>query len=99
MDPLLKANWKIDLIDWLVLKRTPYRKFFRRARNRVRKGVGTETVNASADLVVELSIEGALETELKWRDRKSTRLNSSHVAISYAVFCLKKKIIRTNNNV
>src|SRR5699024_11395255 len=28
-------------------------------------------------------------------DRKSTRLNSSHVSISYAVFCLKKK---TNNN-
>src|SRR5690625_5850556 len=27
------------------------------------------------------------------RDRKSTRLNSSHVAISYAVFCLKKKMI------
>src|SRR5690625_6405875 len=26
-----------------------------------------------------------------WLDRKSTRLNSSHVAISYAVFCLKKK--------
>src|SRR5690606_41602614 len=28
---------------------------------------------------------------LKNRDRKSTRLNSSHVKISYAVFCLKKK--------
>src|SRR5699024_12216725 len=27
-----------------------------------------------------------------WADRKSTRLNSSHVSISYAVFCLKKKI-------
>src|SRR5690625_7117549 len=27
------------------------------------------------------------------RDRKSTRLNSSHVAISYAVFCFKKKIL------
>src|SRR5579862_9978602 len=26
-----------------------------------------------------------------WRDRKSTRLNSSHSSISYAVFCLKKK--------
>src|SRR5699024_11642561 len=26
-------------------------------------------------------------------DRKSTRLNSSHVSISYAVFCLKKKIL------
>src|SRR5207253_7882253 len=30
--------------------------------------------------------------EVPQRDRKSTRLNSSHVAISYAVFCLKKKI-------
>src|SRR5439155_22414665 len=29
------------------------------------------------------------------RDRKSTRLNSSHVAISYAVFCLKKKKRKT----
>src|SRR5438067_12685851 len=28
---------------------------------------------------------------VKGRDRKSTRLNSSHVSISYAVFCLKKK--------
>src|SRR5207302_9775301 len=28
------------------------------------------------------------------KDRKSTRLNSSHVKISYAVFCLKKKIIK-----
>src|SRR5438067_10763466 len=28
-------------------------------------------------------------------DRKSTRLNSSHVSISYAVFCLKKKIIES----
>src|SRR5947207_8242044 len=27
------------------------------------------------------------------RDRKSTRLNSSHTVISYAVFCLKKKIV------
>src|SRR2546430_6822949 len=26
-----------------------------------------------------------------WKDRKSTRLNSSHSQISYAVFCLKKK--------
>src|SRR5699024_12448439 len=30
-------------------------------------------------------------------DRKSTRLNSSHVSISYAVFCLKKKIHTTRN--
>src|SRR5437899_9730674 len=31
------------------------------------------------------------------RDRKSTRLNSSHLGISYAVFCLKKKIQTTND--
>src|SRR5690625_6423373 len=30
-------------------------------------------------------------TQVLVTDRKSTRLNSSHVAISYAVFCLKKK--------
>src|SRR5207253_8540121 len=30
-------------------------------------------------------------TATRTKDRKSTRLNSSHVAISYAVFCLKKK--------
>src|SRR6266496_5845919 len=34
---------------------------------------------------------GALSGRSRWRDRKSTRLNSSHVEISYAVFCLKKK--------
>src|SRR5690625_6848344 len=33
-----------------------------------------------------------------YRDRKSTRLNSSHVAISYAVFCLKKKKISINTH-
>src|SRR5205085_8739609 len=32
------------------------------------------------------------------RDRKSTRLNSSHSQISYAVFCLKKKKKKKNNN-
>src|SRR5437868_11782903 len=31
------------------------------------------------------------------RDRKSTRLNSSHVSISYAVFCLKKKKKKKKN--
>src|SRR5699024_12740686 len=32
------------------------------------------------------------------RDRKSTRLNSSHVSISYAVFCLKKKIATSHHS-
>src|SRR5437899_3498863 len=33
----------------------------------------------------------ALTRARVWTDRKSTRLNSSHLGISYAVFCLKKK--------
>src|SRR5690554_701566 len=35
-----------------------------------------------------------LEGLIRKQDRKSTRLNSSHVRISYAVFCLKKKKIK-----
>src|SRR5438270_2037753 len=40
-----------------------------------------------------VGIDVDLDTPLLWvlRDRKSTRLNSSHSQISYAVFCLKKK--------
>src|SRR5437773_7764652 len=34
---------------------------------------------------------------LKFVDRKSTRLNSSHITISYAVFCLKKKKNKDSN--
>src|SRR2546428_3822386 len=37
------------------------------------------------------STESVLELAYRFRDRKSTRLNSSHDQISYAVFCLKKK--------
>src|SRR5207249_8230818 len=38
-----------------------------------------------------LSADDFRKIELRTLDRKSTRLNSSHVSISYAVFCLKKK--------
>src|SRR2546426_7300762 len=41
-------------------------------------------------LLVVLALIGAGDL-LGRRDRKSTRLNSSHLVISYAVFCLKKK--------
>src|SRR5690625_6804487 len=37
-------------------------------------------------------LAGPIADHIESLDRKSTRLNSSHVAISYAVFCLKKKI-------
>src|SRR2546426_5060397 len=46
--------------------------------------------------VVDVAVEGAVgerdeANAMEKTDRKSTRLNSSHLVISYAVFCLKKK--------
>src|SRR5438067_8257823 len=41
--------------------------------------------------IYDRSVCGRVPVERRKRDRKSTRLNSSHVSISYAVFCLKKK--------
>src|SRR3989449_7797959 len=40
---------------------------------------------------IRIPAHNANSRAAKWRDRKSTRLNSSHGYISYAVFCLKKK--------
>src|SRR3712207_8814102 len=40
------------------------------------------------------TVDGGLFIDLSRIDRKSTRLNSSHANISYAVFCLKTKNIR-----
>src|SRR5690625_6660855 len=49
---------------------------------------------ASVEEAQELAMEnGDKISDANTRDRKSTRLNSSHVAISYAVFCLKNKNI------
>src|SRR3712207_8065618 len=58
--------------------------------------IGSELAPAPArkGIVSELVLEDPMLV-----DRKSTRLNSSHANISYAVFCLKKKkIISTYNN-
>src|SRR5438874_104267 len=46
--------------------------------------------NSGRDVAVRLLYGGINSLKIR-RDRKSTRLNSSHVEISYAVFCLKKK--------
>src|SRR5688500_19899743 len=40
---------------------------------------------------VEIHLKGEIGAESGWVDRKSTRLNSSHLVNSYAVFCLNKK--------
>src|SRR5690625_5360808 len=61
--------------------------------NEVREGI---KVYSSWPTIPQLYLNGEflggsdIMAEMFEKDRKSTRLNSSHVAISYAVFCLKK---------
>src|SRR2546427_7662961 len=84
----------------------PYTTLFRsRAKQRwviaLEKLDETETARLARFFEEQLGMEGAFEFEDPFtgadpqtrRDRKSTRLNSSHSQISYAVFCLKKKNI------
>src|SRR5690606_41293077 len=52
-----------------------------------------KTFAQPGDEVAKIGVHeiGAADRQNEAQDRKSTRLNSSHVKISYAVFCLKKK--------
>src|SRR2546426_3609352 len=47
--------------------------------------------SARQNLHPEKDLQGSQRVDFTKGDRKSTRLNSSHLVISYAVFCLKKK--------
>src|SRR3712207_7140758 len=59
---------------------------------RVRSEVSRTTANASGRMSSRVSPLASLSRNSSvFADRKSTRLNSSHANISYAVFCLKKK--------
>src|SRR5256885_11666320 len=76
----------------------PYTTLFRSAKVLVRDARDGDVVDADLLLAdeVEQKVERAGELaedelQLLAADRKSTRLNSSHLVISYAVFCLKKK--------
>src|SRR2546422_7142345 len=78
----------------------PYTTLFRSMEKEVGKGLpdSQQRYNSSRDeaeplqqrLIRRRSPE-MLQNRFKDQDRKSTRLNSSHGYISYAVFCLKKK--------
>src|SRR5690625_5319031 len=82
-------------------KRNPYYRVVVADSRSPRDGRYIEQIGTYNPLVKPVEVKIDEEKALKWlhngaqpRDRKSTRLNSSHVAISYAVFCLKKKNIK-----
>src|SRR5436309_11531165 len=51
----------------------------------------SNTISRLVELTSSISVQVLRQHQWINQDRKSTRLNSSHVKISYAVFCLKKK--------
>src|SRR5690625_5983782 len=58
------------------------------AKGKETKDIYPAKIVYESDDIMVIHIENIPST---YQDRKSTRLNSSHVAISYAVFCVKKK--------
>src|SRR2546428_9497552 len=69
-------------------------------RKRLSLGLVLLLVNRIAGFVLPASPKWVIDRVIgQHRDRKSTRLNSSHDQISYAVFCLKKKTIRISGEV
>src|SRR5256885_12993564 len=70
----------------------PYTTLFRSSKNVRRSPAGSppsaNTASSTANKPTEAICGRPAES---FTDRKSTRLNSSHLVISYAVFCLKKK--------
>src|SRR3712207_7551041 len=55
-------------------------------------GLSTEIIYSFFNILIAIGISSSLTSLIsRALDRKSTRLNSSHANISYAVFCLKKK--------
>src|SRR5690625_4885671 len=87
-----RANQLDDISD-LVVERLP-RVHLSQASEAYRAYQANQNV-ANIDVAIErfneaAEVAGEFNDQEVQRDRKSTRLNSSHVAISYAVFCLKK---------
>src|SRR2546427_6624398 len=73
----------------------PYTTLFRSAIETAEEGRVEELLaEVAAELGVPLFLWSVTTGLARKGDRKSTRLNSSHSQISYAVFCLKKKKIR-----
>src|SRR2546426_9279241 len=73
----------------------PYTTLF---RSRVRQRVAEQWPVALKDLGDLRELKKLSELKHVRGDRKSTRLNSSHLVISYAVFCLKKKKKKKKHN-
>src|SRR5258708_31917834 len=74
-------------IEWSLSKREILEQYL----NRAPFGPGLRGIEAASRSYFDKPTRDLSLAEAAFLDRKSTRLNSSHQIISYAVFCLKKK--------
>src|SRR5258705_8880070 len=93
----LPSNLRHSLFFFLMIRRPPrstlfpYTTLFRSMWNAISPNAAAAARRLAALLCLAMTLSAAAFGQSRETDRKSTRLNSSHLGISYAVFCLKKK--------
>src|SRR3712207_8336318 len=100
---MIRRPPRSTLFPYTTLFRSAHLAQARRGLARMRERTARLDTSAAGDWVSQLVLESAMYARMRaleddpevplFLDRKSTRLNSSHANISYAVFCLKKNIL------
>src|SRR3989454_7805624 len=95
---MIRRPPRSTLFPYTTLFRSPTEPLIQKALEGGAKHVAEPRIVAAVQLSLgqlrdarDLLIRAGDQPPVQMRDRKSTRLNSSHLVISYAVFCLKKK--------
>src|SRR5256885_12851457 len=94
---MIRRPPRSTLFPYTTLFRSKVNKFLRQRKTQRESQFAALAAEAANCVLCPAMCERAAveRTQLAASDRKSTRLNSSHLVISYAVFCLKKKNILT----
>src|SRR5262245_14470684 len=95
LDQIDEARWRhawdLKLFGYVNMTREMLANMRARSRGVIVNVIGMAGEKPSWDYICGAVANAGLAAFTKGLDRKSTRLNSSHLGISYAVFCLKKK--------
>src|SRR3712207_8525186 len=96
---MIRRPPRSTLFPYTTLFRSDKSSYFDGAANRLFLPYTGPERGGSGQQSARIGISHLLSDEIVSEDRKSTRLNSSHANISYAVFCLKKKKTKNTNTV
>src|SRR5438132_11402458 len=90
-DSSLSSCYSVFLFFFFLMIRQPPRSTLFPYTTLFRSFLGQVLLEDNAECFIQVLGHGIQCQDTGLQDRKSTRLNSSHTVISYAVFCLKKK--------